>query len=225
MKIAIIGLGGTGQWLASLLGRTLTEDDELMLMDNDKFEEKNMDRQLNCRVGTYKVAAAEKSLCRASRCRILAIPVWAPCEAMDECDIVFCCADNHAARLGCIQWADADLTRTAFIGGNGYVDADAYVYKGKWKETNMDPREYFPEILTDRSGSPLHPSCTGEVLESEPQLAIANMTLATFMARLYWFWTQTVPTFDVADLPELKKTFPYRYDTASGNINVYKIGE
>jgi len=51
------------------------------------------------------------------------------------------------------------------------------------------------------------------------------MTAATFMVRLYWFWTQVVPSFDMDSLPEIQGSFVYRYETAGGNINMYKIGD
>ena len=48
------------------------------------------------------------------------------------------------------------------------------------------PFERYPEIQTDRSGSPI--SCQGEALESDPQLAIANQMAATFGNYLVWSW-------------------------------------
>lgn len=221
MRIAVVGLGGTGQWVASLLSKMLTPEDELVLIDRDKFDRGNMDRQLNCRPGTFKTLATAKAL--SARCLVTTKEEWFQATEFDG-DFVMCCADNHRARLACLEWADAESGRMAFIGGNGFEDADAYAYKGAWKDSRFDPRIRFPEILTDKSGDPMSPPCTGAILESEPQLALANMQAATFLCRLWYFWVFRVPQFDVDD-SDLRKTFEFEVRANSGRLVARKIGD
>ena len=45
MKIIVIGLGGVGSILSDLVHRTMGKQDLLYLIDGDKFEEKNRERQ------------------------------------------------------------------------------------------------------------------------------------------------------------------------------------
>jgi len=101
MNIGIIGLGGTGQWVASLLSKTVKQDDRLDFIDKDKFERKNMDRQLNCRVGTNKAKATAVALGRTTLVTIRYIKSWFPIPKdlgdAEDIDVMFCCADNHAA--------------------------------------------------------------------------------------------------------------------------------
>ena len=192
MNVAVIGCGGTGGWVANLLAKMLGEEDILVLVDKDKFEKKNMDRQLNCKVGMSKATALAQSI--KARCAVETILEWfSPDMKLGGASAIFCCADNHRARVACLAYADSN-TATAYIGGNEYSSFDACAYRRFMKGHElMDPRVRFPEIMTDKTGDPLSPSCTGEVLEGSPQLALANMQTATALCRLWYTWEFVVP--------------------------------
>lgn len=224
MRIGVIGAGGTGGWVANLLAKMLKPEDVLVLIDRDKFERKNMDRQLNCRVGRFKVAALAEAI--NARCEVKPIAGWfgAGDDILPELDAVICCADNHRARLACLMYADRHDSCMAYIAGNGYESFDAYAYQSLWRDTAQDPRIYFPELLTDASGDPTAPPCTGAVLESSPQLALANMQAATAVCRLWYFWTFKVPEFDVADY-EIRDTFEYKIIGSAGKLKAVRIGD
>lgn len=192
MNIAVVGCGGTGGWVANLLAKMLDEDDILTLIDRDKFEKKNMDRQLNCRVGMYKADALAQSI--KARCGVMPITDWFSADMkLGGATALFCCADNHRARVACLRYADENKA-TAYIGGNEYSSFDACAYRWFMQGHElMDPRARFPEMLTSKEGDPLSPACTGEVLEGSPQLALANMQTATALCRLWYTWEFVVP--------------------------------
>ena len=110
---------------------------------------------------------------------------------------------------------------------NEYEEASAWVYLPEWKGTNMDPRVRWPEIMTSDEGDPLAPPCTGEVLQSAPQLALANMLSASAGAWLHRFWTTKEPDFrkNPEDYELVKATFPVWVDFTSGRNKTYTIKE
>ena len=197
MKCVIIGCGGTGGWLGLGLVKMLKADDRLLLIDADAFERKNMDRQLGCRLGQNKAVALKSWLERGAKCEVDALNMWLrdpdePGLDLVGYDTLFCCADNHRARVNTLRWADA-LGCLAVICGNEYETAEAYAYLPEWQDTDADPRVSMPEILDDTEGDPLSPPCTGGILESHPQLAMANMSAAAYALRLWWLWTEMRP--------------------------------
>ncbi len=239
MVTYVIGCGGTGGWVATLLAKMLTEEDWLVLQDADKFEKKNRDRQIGCRVGTNKAEALAKML-KGSRCRILIKPEWFEADKVSDVenpDTLFCCADNHRARVACIDYVNAHPQCTAYIAGNEYSSFEGYVYRAFMNgHPVLDPREKYPEIKFDKTGDPLSPSCTGEVLESSPQLALANMQAATAITRLWYFWEFILPKLgltkdlqpmqeDDKDAEALAMTVEYHVSGTEGRLKTHTIGE
>jgi hypothetical protein len=185
-KVAMIGCGGTGSYLLPILVRMLQKD-ELTLFDGDSFTKENLDRQLfpSEMIGRNKaVALAEvyKNKLLVAKPEFLKDP-----RDLEGFDFVFACPDNHIARARVLQAAD-EFEIPCVICGNEFNSASALIYLSEWKGTNLDPRVRYPEILTDLSGSPTEVSCTGEVLESSPQLALANNASAVAAMELMYFW-------------------------------------
>jgi hypothetical protein len=84
--------------------------------------------------------------------------------------------------------------------------AEAYYYRRAWKGTPRDPRFYYPEMNTDRSGDPRAASigCTGEPQAANRQLVSANLMAAALAEHLYVLWHLKAPRLDketVAALP------------------------
>jgi len=134
--------------------------------------------------------------------------------------VLFCAADNHPARLACLRTADKTgcLSITC---ANGETDAEAYVYLPQWKDTHRDPRTYFPEITTDTRDNPLAPACTGdEILDTTPQLALANMSAANYGMWLWYFWTTVAP--QITD-PEARATFIHHLSSTAGRFHTQGI--
>ena len=204
MKIAVIGCGGTGSYLLPLLVRMLKRGDTVTLIDGDSFTKENLDRQLfeERYLGKNKAVALTETY-RAAK--LNPIPKYLKTvEELKGFDLVFGCPDNHIARALILEAADAYKLR-AVICGNEYESAAAIYYETAMKDTISDPRIRYPELLTDRSGSPVEVSCTGEAAEETPQLALANCLSASFAMSLAYFWTTAIPTEEA----EVARVMPF----------------
>lgn len=194
MSHLIIGAGGTASWLVPLLKRMVKPPSDITVMDGDILEERNIDRQLfdSAFIGWNKAEAlSELHL-------IKYIPYYLERDGTTLSDYfmgrvpiecIWCCADNHIARSLCLDMVDISQVKMTIIGGNEYTDSEAYGYLKEWKGTAGDPRQYYPEILTDLSGDPTNPDCTGQAQANNRQLALANYLSAGFMVHLWWFIT------------------------------------
>jgi len=223
INIYVIGCGGIGGWLAQCLGKMLDEHHSLELIDKDRFEKKNMDRQLGCRIGMNKARALRDVASRGARCDVFATTDWYLGEPhleeilfpkLHEHSVLFCAADNHRARSATLRWADR-AGCAAYICANEYTDAEAYAYFPEWRDSRLDPRVFYPDILTDTTDDPLSPPCTGEILESSPQLALANMSAANYGLWLWYFWTNVAPK--ITD-PDARDTCIYHVSSSDGNL-------
>lgn len=188
MNILIVGAGGVASYLYPVLCKTFTPT-SIALMDRDKLEKRNLDRQAfdPMYIGKYKAEALIDSfvdITEDSTIQLTAINQWFMEDAdVTPYDIVICVADNHVARKNVLAACD-ECNRPCIIGGNEYFDSEAYIYYPANKHTDRDPRCRYPEILTDTSGNPVR--CTGEAQEAHPQLAIANMSCAAKILHLLW---------------------------------------
>lgn len=181
--IYIIGAGGVGSWLAPALA-LLVGPDKVTLIDQDKLEKHNLNRQLF----TPQDIGKFKAECLGRRYGIGMIPRWFSrgLLRLEARDVLMCAADNHVARDEVLQSCD-QCGCVAIIGANEVHSAEAYVYRREWRGTNLDPREYYPEITTDRRGDPRAAAigCTGEAQEATPQLVTANFMAAALMQHLF----------------------------------------
>jgi hypothetical protein len=196
LKAVIIGAGGVTSYMLPALRNSF--DLHATLIDGDVLEKKNLDRQLfrNNMVGQHKCVALMKQY-NFRKEEGQAIRSYFDMEMLDteykywfnQADVIICAVDNHPARLAAIE--AAKQTRTPIvICANEYHTSQAYIYcpvfADEFEIPMMDPLNRYPEIATDKSGSPM--SCQGEALESEPQLAIANQVAASFANYLLWTW-------------------------------------
>lgn len=193
----IIGAGGVGSWLLPLLVR-LIGPSAITIYDGDTLEEKNLDRQLfdPSMVGTNKaVALAEKYPGIAAFSRFVTPGMLQPRSR----DVLFCCADNDAARKAALETCDT-YRCTVIIGANEYTDAEAYLYQREWRGTTRDPRVFYPNIQTNQADDPTRPDgCQGEAAVASPQLAPANYLAAGLMVHLYEYHKLTLAGADKPD--------------------------
>lgn len=204
-KIYLIGAGGVGSWLLPSL-RKLVPGFHIIVVDGDRLEQKNLDRQLfsDEDIGRNKAEAlAERYGCDA-------VPEWFAehkfeYTGFDEWLIV--CVDNHAARAAALAEADRHNLKV-IIAANETHSADAYVYVGAWKGMPIDPRVYFPDILTDKGGDPRAASigCTGESQAQNPQLVTSNMMAAALAGHMFALWQ-----LHTGEGSEDTYKFPYRF--------------
>lgn len=202
--IYIIGCGGVGSWLAPSLA-LLTSSQQIVLIDADILEEKNLDRQLFKPedLGRSKAEAlAERYGCNH-------ISAWFSEGLMEfkEDDWLIVCVDNHMARKAALSVCDRYGTLAIFA-ANETHSAEAYFYQREWMNKELDPRTYFPDILTDKSNDPRSRTigCTGEAQKENPQLVTSNSLAASLAGHLFALWYLHAPTVKSKTIPFL----PYR---------------
>jgi molybdopterin/thiamine biosynthesis adenylyltransferase len=194
-RIAVVGCGGTASYLLPPLLKVLKNkfgSPDVVLFDGDVLEERNLDRQLfNADFIGRNKADAMDDMYRAYYPKLIAEPEYfhSGLPGSEEFDLIFCCADNQPARREVLAFCDnSDGCCPAIIGGNEYTDAEAYYYDHTMQGTQHDPRKYYPNILTGEENDPRRPeSCTGTLMEENPQLAISNFMSAGYMLHLFWF--------------------------------------
>lgn len=200
----ILGCGGSGGWVATLLMKS-PERAPVVLIDGDTIERRNLERQLfSMRDVRHNKAQALGSRMRVQGMDVEVFPeflregcdAWNSLMERDETLRIYCCPDNHPARMACLKladdrWIDGRNTVVA-ISGNEEFSADASVYLPQWKGTKDDYRMRYPETVTATAGDPLHPPCTGEAVAAQPQRALANAIAAMNTAWLMELWSERI---------------------------------
>lgn len=188
MKYFVIGCGGVGSWavpaLIRLVGRRAQE---ITLVDGDRLEKSNLDRQLFTeeQVGMNKAEA----LCRLYKGTDFCT-TWFSLGSLDldEESWLLVFADNHPARRTALVECDR-FGCQAIIACNETTSAEAFYYDGRWKDSPRDPRVYYPDIATSIAGDPREAqACTGEAQENNRQLVTANFMAAALAMHLLMLW-------------------------------------
>ena len=182
--IYIVGGGGVGSWATPAMCR-LVGSENVCVVDGDILEKKNLDRQLYnvLDIGSNKATRlGEKYSCGW-------IDKWYShgLRELDKDDWLLCCVDNNAGRAAVLESCDVYGCKAIF-GANEVTSAEAYYYEPRWKDKDgLDPRKYYPEILTDKRFDPLAvgSGCTGAAAEENVQLVSANYMAAGLMQHLY----------------------------------------
>lgn len=218
IKPYIIGCGGVASYLIPVLIKSF-HCTQMWLRDGDLLEAKNIDRQLfdPKQIGQPKVEAMLKLISKMTPTKPKhwkTVPTYMDeGEAVPEdADIIICVADNHTARRAALQ--AAEMARIPLlIGCNEYYDSQAFYVRPNDIHTRFDPSVRYPEIATDTANSPIR--CTGEALESTPQLAIANFRCASHILDLMWMHLHTLPNLPNALLTSaVLNRFPLEIFTA-----------
>lgn len=205
MKTYVVGCGGTGSLLTPVLCMLIGKEN-VVLIDGDELEPKNLNRQLFDlgQVGQNKaMALAEKYGCDA-------ISKWYSFGLMEHAktDVLIVCLDNHPGRVSALQSCDYEGC-SAIFAANETHSSESYFYRREWKGTPLDPRVRWPEMLTDHSGDPraAEIGCTGEYQERNRQLVSANFLAGALAIHLYILWQQEVPKLSKETIPML----PYHF--------------
>ena len=201
MKAFVIGAGGVGSWLVPSLIR-LIGSRNICVVDGDTLEEKNLDRQLYTQqhIGVNKALALSRLYGCDCRQNYFSMGRF----TIQREDILIACVDNHPARRAALNECDARGC-SALFAANETHSAEAYFYKPQWRGTPLDPRVYFPELLTGNDGDPLAEAigCTGEAQEQNRQLVSANFLAAGLVQHLFVLWCLEAPHLDRDTLPFL----------------------
>ena len=225
MKLYIIGAGGTASYLLPVLVRTITKEcevDEVIIIDRDVIEEKNVERQNYSFdvVGQGKAEAVAESLRDFCRVPIVTCNEWFTEDfVLFPNSFVISCTDNHPARLALLNCCDVYNCK-AVICGNETYSADAYYYQPSFKDSKRDPRIRYPEIVTDKQDNPTRPPCNdADAIEENPQLAAANFMSANLGMHLTQLWLFEIHTIK---LDESRDFMPIEMSSMKTNIQVLK---
>lgn len=230
LKAVIVGAGGVTSYMLPALKNSF--DLRLTIFDGDRLEKHNLDRQLfrNNQVGEFKARALMK-LYNFRKNEGTAVSEYLTPDLLDteykfffsDCDVIICCVDNHPARKACIE-AAIQFNKPVLVCANEYHTSQAFYYDPKLVHDfpHMHPYARYPEIATDRSGSPVN--CQGIALESDPQLAIANQVAASFGNFLLWSWHGMQPTDHIEYMPcEFQSTFSRLQTITVGDLTKLKL--
>ena len=190
----IIGCGGVGSAIVPSFC-LLKEPGDITLVDGDKMERKNLNRQM-----------FDASHIGQNKAQALAAQIWLPVHAGVVCqgeirhyrhDWLLCLVDNHRTRLGSLGGVRRQGCQAIFA-ANEMHSSEAYYYRRQWQGTARDPRVYYPELSTDHSGDPRAASigCTGEVQANNRQLVSANFMAAALAEHLFVLWQLKAPRMD-----------------------------
>jgi molybdopterin/thiamine biosynthesis adenylyltransferase len=212
----IIGCGGVGSAIVSSFC-LLKIPQEVTLIDGDKIEPRNLNRQL---FDTRQIEMNKaEALAHRYNCRF--IPEWFARGKIrhHRNDWLICLVDNHRTRLEALEVCD-EAGCQAIFAANETHSSEAYYYRRTWKGTARDPRVYYPEISNDRSGDPRATSigCTGEVLANNRQLVSANLMAAALAEHLYVLWNLKAPRMD----SETVATLPYKFVANLSKLETHK---
>ena len=129
-------------------------------------------------------------------------------------------AINHRTRLETLEVCD-DYGCQAIFAANEMHSAEAYYYRRSWKGTERDPRVYYPELTTDRSGDPRAAAigCTGEPQENNRQLVSANLMAAALAEHLFVLWHLKAPRMD----RETVERLPHKFAANLSRLETYSL--
>lgn len=208
---AMIGAGGVASYLLPIFLRTMRPA-SVLLIDKDRLEERNLERQ------AFDVGQANQRM-HKTKALVERFEGWAKFYTIEdwftedmalpgETNLLICCADNHEARNATLRKADQNPDGMwVLVTGNEYLDSHVFIYHSSWTGTRLDPRVRFPEITTDKTGSPFR--CTSEhALETYPQLALANATAAAHGVGLLYSWLTVLEKMNPMDQRATKPFMP-----------------
>ena len=213
----LIGCGGVGSAIVPSFC-LLKSPADITLIDGDTIERKNLNRQMfdAAQIGKNKAQAL------ASKFGCHALPEWFSRGKLRHYrnDWLLCLVDNHRTRLEAIEVCDEHGCQAIFA-ANEMHSAEAYYYRRAWKGTPRDPRVYYPELLTDRSGDPRAAAigCTGEAQKTNRQLVSANLMAAALAEHLFVLWHLKAPRMD----RETVERLPHKFAANLSRLETYTL--
>lgn len=193
--IYIIGAGGVTSYFLPAFIKTVSHSmkqlPRIHIFDGDVLEERNLTRQLfDGRMVDRNKAESLVKMYRGAYRNMAAHPTYFHQGIRTiKGSLILVFVDNHPARKSAL-WAADHYGCTAIIAANEYTDSQAMWYEPEFRDTPLDPRVRYPEILVDEEGDPVRSEgCTTEqALTAAPQLAIANFACASHALQLFWFY-------------------------------------
>lgn len=193
-NIVVVGLGGVGSILIERLCRYLNYSGEtditMLLVDGDKYEPKNFERQEFNTMGNKADIKAGELETRFTNIIFDVVEEYINPDNINTIikngDVVFICVDNHKSRMVINNYCNTLDDVTVISGGNELTDGNAQLYVKKGgQDLTPDLCTYHPEIANPDDKMPDEMSCE-ELSVSEPQLYFVNLGVATLMCWLYY---------------------------------------
>lgn len=196
LKIKIVGTGGIGLCVLPTLCRYLNYNGEkypsveISLIDGDRFEERNRERQDFTEVGPKASITANEYRGKFPRLMFWDHPVYVGdhnvVQLIRDNDVVLLCVDNHKTRKLISDRAEELKNSTVISGGNDWTDGNVLIHIRR-NDQNLTPplaSKWHPEIQnpTDKNPAEAERGQGCEVLAvAEPQLVIVNNYIAANM--------------------------------------------
>ncbi len=194
ITVKIIGLGGIGSILSEHLCRFLNFQrniiSNVILIDGDSYEEKNLERQVFQRLGNKAEIKKTELTYRFDRIDFSACPEFINSDTIKNIinngDIIFLAVDNHKTRKIVSDYVSTLNDIVLFSGGNELTDGNVQLYLKKGG-IDLTPKltTYHPEIENPQDKLPEELSCQ-ELEESSPQLLFTNLTVATLLCQMFY---------------------------------------
>lgn len=207
-KFKIIGLGGIGTYLVEPLARYLSyqnDDIEMTLIDGDKYEERNRERQQFDR-------CENKALVTTDRLKALFPKIHFRGKAdyvtpdniislIREGDIVMLCVDNHATRKLVSERCEQLDNVVVISGGNDLTDGDVLKFRrvsGKTIGRTFTQQDRNIANAADKNPGVQATNRQGceQAAIAEPQLLFANLAAASHMLNVLYTYEQQKDDFD-----------------------------
>jgi len=197
-KIKVIGAGGIGSILLSILSRYLNYLEDtyvLTIIDGDTYEIRNKERQIFHQIGNKAEVLAAEIKADFPNLEVRPRGKYVTPDNLlilvDEGDIILLCVDNHATRKA-VSDRCRELNDVVLIsGGNDLTDGNIQVFireNGKDLTLPLD-NDYHREIREPSDRRPDEIGCDEQVV-SEPQLLFMNNTIAAMMLNAFYAYSQ-----------------------------------
>lgn len=199
-NVLIIGVGGTGGNVAAMLSRFLPNQYEMWLMDGDKVEEKNLERQpfQEHDVNEFKAESLARKISTATTTKCNFINSYLTRELQlnflrKSRDLfIISCVDNHPARIIIEKWIKQNYNgfhELTYIDSanelkNGEI-ISSHFEKGRWGGPSIGNIKYrsdiWPNIKKSKKGDRSQKSCAVEISKGNTQQYATNYQAATII--------------------------------------------
>lgn len=211
MKVRIIGCGGIGSCLLDTVCRYLnyhpklkeSGDTEVSLIDGDKFEERNQERQIFETLGNKADTTKERLEKQFPNVYFRSHPTYVSDANVGllirDGDVVLLGVDNHTTRKLISDHCETLDNVLLISGGNEYTDGNVQIHHRVNGENLTLPiaNEFHPEIQEPEDENPAdaeqrQAGCDVQRIH-EPQIVITNNSVAACMLNAFLSWMEGKP--------------------------------
>lgn len=208
-EVVVVGTGGTGSCFLQKLARYCSvsaEKMDVVVVDGDVVEEKNLKRQqfCECNVGQPKAAALVGLAADSYGLEWTAVPTYLL--SAKQLEMIFnekngCvkvlvgCVDNHAARKVMEEWFSEQRNVIYIDSANDEFDGEVVVsVRADGMEVSPKRSFFFPDVLTDDAPSVVELSCEQRNLSSPQHQATNEMAGNIIFMVLCEIVKRSIPT-------------------------------